>query len=88
MPTARDIRVTAGRQEALAQTKLERWSRNSPGPSNSHSSPAMILSPFLSWKSSKAFRCRAVLGRTTCSGVMSYEERVMQCLSCDPRAQA
>jgi hypothetical protein len=44
---------------------------NSPGPSNSHSSPANTLSPFLSSKSSKALRCRAVLGRTTCSGVMS-----------------
>lgn len=64
--------VGAGRQEAPVQTKPGRQSCNSPGPSNSHSSPAMILSPFSSSKSNKALRCRAVLGRITCSGVMSY----------------
>lgn len=72
MLTVKDVGVTVGRQEALAQTKPMRRSCNSPGPSNSHSSPAMILSPFSSSKSSKALRCRAVLGSTTCSGVMSY----------------
>lgn len=45
--------------------------RHLPGPSNSHSSPATTLSPLLSTKSSNALRWRAVLGRTTCRGVMS-----------------
>lgn len=75
MLTAKDVRVMGERQEAPAQTSTKRWGQNSPGPSNSHSSPAMTLSPFLSSKSSNAFRCRAVLGRTTCSGVMSCRER-------------
>ena len=75
MLTAKDVRVMGERQEALAQTNTKRRRHNSPGPSNSHSSPAITLSPFLSSKSSNALRCRAVLGRTTCSGVMSYRER-------------
>lgn len=65
-----DIRVMMGRHEA-SDPNSSPMGKNLPGPSNSHSSPATTLSPLLSSKSSNAFRWSAVLGRTTCSGVMS-----------------